>query len=176
MIHSYRLKQKTVTASLGILALSLGILGDVSAADIKARPGTNLEQLAQSESENEALGQKIVTVAKPQTFTLPGGVKLVIKRFEVTQVDKLEIGVNLKAQIKKKNPVPIPGNKYISTTGVIKVRFGVATKGGQLCTPSVSITGVNFKNVQNDVEQAAKEAVNGYLQTLLPKLCVPIKV
>jgi len=47
MIHSYRLKQKTVTASLGILALSLGILGDVSAADIKARPGTNLEQLAQ---------------------------------------------------------------------------------------------------------------------------------
>lgn len=176
MIHNYRLEQKTVTASLGILALSLGILGDVSAADIKVRPATNLERPAQS--ENEALGQKIVKVAKPQTFTLPGGVKLVVKRFEVTQVGKLEIGVNLKAQIKKKNPsvVAMTGNKYTSTTGVIKVRFGVATKGGQLCTPSVSITGVNFRNVQNDLEQAAKEAVNEYLQTLLPELCVPIKV
>jgi hypothetical protein len=174
MIHNYRLERKTVTAYLGILALSLGLLGDVSAADIRIKPQAKPEQPAQS--ENEALGQKIVKVAKPQTFTLPGDVKLVIKRFEVTQVGKLEIGVNLKAQIKKKNPVPIPGNKYISTTGVIKVRFGVATKGGQLCTPSVSITGVNFKNVQNDVEQAAKEAVNEYLQTLLPQLCVPIKV
>jgi len=179
MNHNYRLERKTVTASLGILALSLGILSNVSAADIKAGPGTNLEQLAQSEEDvtpahEEAMASSMTSAVKPQTFKLPGGFKLKIKSLKIKKIGKLELQVNLNGQIKKKNPVPVPGNKYISASGKIGVRFGVKTEGGQLCTAGVSITSVNFKNVQNDVEQAAKEAINEFFAA--HSICVPIKV
>lgn len=177
MNRNYRLERKTVTASLGILALSLGILSNVSAADIKARPVTNLEQLAQSEVDISAhledLASSISDSMKSKTYKLPDGFKLKIKSLTIKKVGQLEVKVTLKGRLRKKNPVAIPGNKYTSITGKIGVRFGVETEGGQLCTTSASVTSLNFKNVQNDVEQAVKDEINGKLAE--NKICVLIK-
>ena len=177
MNRNYRLERKTVTASLGILALSLGILSNVSAADIKARPVTNLVQLAQSEEDVSAhlddLAASISDAVKSKTYKLPDGWQLKIKSLTIKRVGQLEVKVTLNGRLRKKNPVNIPGNKYTSITGKIGVRFGVKAEGGQLCTTSASVTSLNFKNVQNDVEQSVKDELNEELAK--KKICVLIK-
>jgi hypothetical protein len=154
-------------ALLGALVATLAAGGATTAAQNK--PGPRSEPAAIDVAAHKAaIAGALSAQVTSKSFHLPGGYRFTIKSLQITQIDSLRVQVKLDAQLKKNNPYPIPD---VSTSGVVRVVFGVGVEGQKICTPFMDIAGLNINNVQNDVETAARRALNDFMS--MSTVCVP---
>jgi hypothetical protein len=114
-----------------------------------------------------ALASALSARVESKTFEV-GAWKLKVKSFEITQIDNQRVAVKVSAQLKKNNPYPLPD---ASSSGAVRLLFSVGVEGQSICTPTVQVTGVNFNNVQNDLEQGVRRVFN---EVFGLKVCVPV--
>jgi hypothetical protein len=171
-----RFESLTRGAVLGSLALFTATTGPAfaQARGGQGKPGAPPLAGGQAPAVNipahkAALASAMSARVDNKTFAVMGW-KLKIKSLEITQIDNQRVAVKLSAQLKKNNPSPLPD---ASSSGVVKLLFSVGVEGQSVCTPTVQVTGVNFNNVQNDLEQGVRGVVNDVFSL---KICVPVSL
>jgi hypothetical protein len=160
-------------AALAVLSLTLAPASPGFAAT-QSKPVPRPEAAVQPAPVNvaahkAAIASAVSVAVTSKVFQLPGGWKLTIRSLEVTQIDNLRVQVRMDARLKKNNQYPIPD---ASTSGVVRVVFGVGVEGRKICTPFMDIAGLNIHNVQNNLETAARRALNDFFS--MSTICVPL--
>jgi hypothetical protein len=106
-----------------------------------------------------ALAGQVCPVLSTGTHNLGRGWKLTVNRCDYA-FGPASLDLALSARLKRDNR-SLPD---FSTTGAIKLRGAIEFRPSlvppEICLARVQVTGVNFRNVQNDVEQLVRKAVN----------------